>query len=141
MLNALVLAQAPDAARPGRDTTNDTHGIFLTGGEPAEVDDAPDGDGYCAAICLVLTALVSIARGPCHVTNDVVDDVTDGGMVSSVRRHPSEFRPHPLCADFAVPGRTRSVPGERHDPRANFLVDPGVGRGNDHSVHPPHLPW
>jgi hypothetical protein len=64
----------PYAERPGHDTTNDTDGIFSTGGEPAEVDDAPDGDGYRAAICLVLPALVSIARGP--VTSRMTSSMT-----------------------------------------------------------------
>ncbi len=56
-LNDHVLAQAPYAERPGRDTTNATDEIFTTGGEPALVDVAPAGDGYQAAICLVLPAL------------------------------------------------------------------------------------
>ena len=52
-----VLSRAPYAERPGRDTTNATDEIFSTGGEPALVDVAPDGDGYQAAICLVLPAI------------------------------------------------------------------------------------
>jgi protocatechuate 3,4-dioxygenase beta subunit len=52
--NDHVLAQAPYAERPGRDTTNATDEIFTTGGEPALVDVAPEGNGYQAAICLVL---------------------------------------------------------------------------------------
>lgn len=56
-LNDRVLSQAPYAERPGRDTTNATDEIFTTGGEPAVVDVAPDGDGYRAAICLVLPAV------------------------------------------------------------------------------------
>ena len=55
-INDRVLAQAPYADRPGRDTTNATDEIFATGGDPALVDVAPDGDGYQAAICLVLPA-------------------------------------------------------------------------------------
>ena len=55
-LNDHALAQAPYAERPGRDTTNATDEIFATGGDPALVDVAPDGDGYQAAICLVLPA-------------------------------------------------------------------------------------
>jgi hypothetical protein len=56
-LNDHVLSQAPYAERPGRDTTNAKDEIFTTGGEPALVDVAPDGDGYQAAICLVLPAV------------------------------------------------------------------------------------
>ena len=52
-----VLSRAPYAERPGRDTTNATDEIFSTGGDPAVVDVAPDGDGYQAAICLVLPAV------------------------------------------------------------------------------------
>lgn len=48
-----VLARAPYADRPGRDTTNATDEIFPTGGDPAVLDVSPDGDGYRAAICLV----------------------------------------------------------------------------------------
>lgn len=55
-LNDQMLTLAPYAQRPGRDTTNATDEIFSTGGEPAVVDHAPDGDGYRAAICLVLPA-------------------------------------------------------------------------------------
>jgi protocatechuate 3,4-dioxygenase beta subunit len=53
-INDEVLSLAPYAQRPNRDTTNDTDAIFPTGGEPAVLDVAPDGDGYRAAICLVL---------------------------------------------------------------------------------------
>ena len=54
-INDAVLASAPYAERPRSDTTNDTDGIFSTGGEPAVVDVAADGsDGYLAAIGLVL---------------------------------------------------------------------------------------
>ena len=49
-----VLSLEPYAQRPGRDTTNDTDEIFPTGGDPAVVDLAADGDGYRAAICLLL---------------------------------------------------------------------------------------
>lgn len=52
-----VLAQAPYATRPGRDTTNDTDEIFPTGGEPAVLDVISTPDGYRAAICLELPAL------------------------------------------------------------------------------------
>ena len=55
-INDQVLTLAPYAQRPGRDTTNDTDEIFSTGGEPAVLDVTPDGDGYRAAICLVLPA-------------------------------------------------------------------------------------
>lgn len=55
--NDHVLLQAPYGERPGRDTTNATDEIFTTGGAPALLDVAPDGDGYQAAICLVLPAL------------------------------------------------------------------------------------
>ena len=50
-----ALARAPYAARPSRDTTNETDEIFKTGGgEPAVLDiDLPAG-GYRAGICLVL---------------------------------------------------------------------------------------
>ncbi len=53
-LNDHVLSQPPYAERPGRETTHATDVIFSTGGDPALVDVAPDGDGYQAAICLVL---------------------------------------------------------------------------------------
>ena len=49
-----VLARAPYAERPVRDTTNDTDEIFPTGGDPAVLDVTPDGASYRAAICLVL---------------------------------------------------------------------------------------
>jgi len=49
-----VLTQEPYNERPGRDTNNDTDGIFSTGGEPAVLDIASDGAGYRAGICLVL---------------------------------------------------------------------------------------
>ena len=49
-----VLTQAPYNARPGRDTTNHTDGIFSTGGEPAVLDIAPVGAGHRAGICLAL---------------------------------------------------------------------------------------
>jgi protocatechuate 3,4-dioxygenase beta subunit len=50
----VVLATAPYADRPGRDTTNDRDTIFATGGEPAVLDIVPTADGYRAAICLEL---------------------------------------------------------------------------------------
>lgn len=49
-----VLSLEPYAQRSGRDTTNNTDEILPTGGDPAVVDLAADGDGYRAAICLVL---------------------------------------------------------------------------------------
>lgn len=49
-----VLAREPYAARPGRDTTNDSDEIFLTGGDPAVLDIVPMAGGYRAAICLEL---------------------------------------------------------------------------------------
>ena len=52
-LNAQVLASPPYAARQGRDTTNDSDGIFPTGGDPAQLDVVPTADGYRAGICLV----------------------------------------------------------------------------------------
>jgi protocatechuate 3,4-dioxygenase beta subunit len=51
-----VLARLPYAERPGRDTTNGTDEIVPTGGDPALVDISPVGDGYRAAICLVVPA-------------------------------------------------------------------------------------
>lgn len=53
-LSDQVLATAPYAERPGRDTTNDTDTIFPTGGVPAVLDVAPSQDGYRAAACLVI---------------------------------------------------------------------------------------
>lgn len=53
-LNDHVLSLEPYSQRPGRDTTNDTDEIFPTGGDPAVLDVTPEGDGYRAAICLVL---------------------------------------------------------------------------------------
>ena len=50
-----------------------------------------------------------------HVTNHVIDDIKDGGMMRAVRRHPSEFRPETLRANAAIPGSARSVPGQRGD--------------------------
>jgi len=55
-VNDRVLALAPYAERPYRDTTNDTDEIFPTGGDPAVLDVASDGVGYRAAICLALPA-------------------------------------------------------------------------------------
>jgi protocatechuate 3,4-dioxygenase beta subunit len=51
-----VLAAVPYGARPGRDTSNATDDIFPTGGDPAVVDITPNGDGYRAAIRLVVPA-------------------------------------------------------------------------------------
>jgi protocatechuate 3,4-dioxygenase beta subunit len=53
-LSDQVLARQPYARRHGRDTTNDSDEIFPTGGDPAILDVVPDGDGYLAAICLVI---------------------------------------------------------------------------------------
>jgi protocatechuate 3,4-dioxygenase beta subunit len=50
----LVLASAPYADRPQRDTTNATDEIFPTGGDPALLDVGAVVDGYRAAICLVV---------------------------------------------------------------------------------------
>ena len=49
-----VFRQAPYAARPGRDTRNDSDEIFPTGGAPAVLDVVATADGYRAAICLEL---------------------------------------------------------------------------------------
>jgi protocatechuate 3,4-dioxygenase beta subunit len=57
-LSEHILATAPYADRPGRDTTNATDTIFATGGEPALADITPAGTGYQAAICLVMPRLV-----------------------------------------------------------------------------------
>ena len=46
-----------------------------------------------------------------------------------------------LRLDVAVPARTRSAPGQRTALDGFSLVNQGVGRGNDHSVHPLHFPW
>lgn len=48
-----VLARAPYAERPGRNTTNTTDEIYPTGGDPAVLDVSADDHGYRAAICLV----------------------------------------------------------------------------------------
>jgi protocatechuate 3,4-dioxygenase beta subunit len=53
-LSDLVLASSLYDQRPSRDTTNDSDEIFPTGGDPAMLDVVPVGDGYRAAICLVL---------------------------------------------------------------------------------------
>lgn len=50
-----VLASAPYCENPGRDTTNDTDGIFPTGGHPAVLDVFPANGGQRAAVCLVLS--------------------------------------------------------------------------------------
>jgi protocatechuate 3,4-dioxygenase beta subunit len=52
-----VLARAPYAERPGRDTTNATDEIFPTGGDPAVLDVGPTDDGFRAAICLVVATI------------------------------------------------------------------------------------
>lgn len=57
----MVLACAPYAERPGRDTTNDRDEIFPTGGNPAVLDIVPADGGYRAAICLVLPARADAA--------------------------------------------------------------------------------
>ena len=57
-LSDQVLASAPYRDRPGRDTTNATDEIFPTGGDPAMLDIEPYGDGYRAAICLILPSPV-----------------------------------------------------------------------------------
>jgi protocatechuate 3,4-dioxygenase beta subunit len=49
-----VLAMPPYAERTGRDTTNSIDEIFPTGGAPPVVDIGQVGDGYRAAISLVL---------------------------------------------------------------------------------------
>ena len=49
-----VLARAPYAERPGRDTINATDEIFPIGGDPAVLDVSAVGHGYRAAICLVV---------------------------------------------------------------------------------------
>ena len=56
-VNAEVLAQRPYAERPGRDTTNASDSILPTGGEAAVVDVQPVGDGYRAAVCLLLPSV------------------------------------------------------------------------------------
>jgi protocatechuate 3,4-dioxygenase beta subunit len=52
--NDEVLAQPPYAARPGRDTTNASDGIFSTGGEAAVLDIRQVRGGRRAGICLAL---------------------------------------------------------------------------------------
>ena len=49
-----VLSRGPYAARPGRDTKNDSDEIFPTGGYPLVLDVVATADGYRAAICLEL---------------------------------------------------------------------------------------
>ena len=49
-----VFERDPYATRPGRDTTNEGDSIFSTGGEPAVLDVSFVGEGYRAAICLVV---------------------------------------------------------------------------------------
>ena len=55
-LSNQVLATAPYAERPGRDTTNDTDEIFPTGGDPAVLDVHPSADRWRAGICLIVSA-------------------------------------------------------------------------------------
>jgi protocatechuate 3,4-dioxygenase beta subunit len=55
-LTAEVFDRSPYRERPGRDTTNETDGIFRTGGDPAVVDVARAGAGYVAAVGLVVPA-------------------------------------------------------------------------------------
>lgn len=52
-----VLSRQPYAARPGRDTTNDTDEIFPVGGDSAVLDITPVGAAARAAICLVVPAI------------------------------------------------------------------------------------
>jgi protocatechuate 3,4-dioxygenase beta subunit len=56
-----VLAMPPYAERTGRDTTNSIDEIFPTGGAPPVVDIGEVGDGYRAAICLVLPRRVVVS--------------------------------------------------------------------------------
>lgn len=51
-----VLARPPYTERPDRDTTNATDEIFAHDGEDTVLTLTPDGDGYEAAICLVVGA-------------------------------------------------------------------------------------
>src|SRR3954452_14158785 len=53
-INNAVLAGAPYAGRPGRDTTNERDEIFATGGGPAMLDIVELRDGYRAGICLAV---------------------------------------------------------------------------------------
>ncbi len=53
-VNADVLVRPPYSDRSGRDTTNATDTIFPAGGDAAVVDIQPVGDGYRAAVCLLL---------------------------------------------------------------------------------------
>jgi protocatechuate 3,4-dioxygenase beta subunit len=53
-VSSTVLAQAPYAARPGRDTFNHTDTIFPTGGEPALLEVSSTAAGRRAALSLVL---------------------------------------------------------------------------------------
>jgi protocatechuate 3,4-dioxygenase beta subunit len=52
--NREVLDRHPYAARPGRDTTNDSDSIALTGGGPALLDVVAQVDGYVATTCLLV---------------------------------------------------------------------------------------
>lgn len=61
-----VLASAPYAERPGRETTNDSDKIFPTGGVPAVLDIVPTGDGCRAGICLMLRGRNDAPCGSAH---------------------------------------------------------------------------
>ncbi len=50
-----VFSRSPYRERPTPDTTNDTDGIYPTGGDPALLEVIDDGArGYLAGLCLVL---------------------------------------------------------------------------------------
>jgi protocatechuate 3,4-dioxygenase beta subunit len=53
-----VFARPPYSERPGRDTANSSDTIFASGGEDAVLDLEEDGEGYRAAICFLLPAVV-----------------------------------------------------------------------------------
>lgn len=53
-INKQVLLRRPYAARPGRDTTNDTDTIAATGGGPALLDVTARRNGYVATTCLLV---------------------------------------------------------------------------------------
>ena len=54
-LNDDVLARPPYAQRSGRDTTNATDDIFAHDGEATIPTMTPDGDGFRAEICLLIS--------------------------------------------------------------------------------------
>jgi hypothetical protein len=99
-----VLSQSPYEERPGRDTTNVTDQIFLTGGESAVLDVAPDGDGYRTAICLIfptaertprldrdrLVAAQQVHQHPGVLSRAVRSLVLDGEMPSMARRRAAQ---------------------------------------------------